>query len=66
MSVSRCKYCEELYDQDTDVAHEEMCSENYKNQGPFAAMNKDVGEFNNKVDDLISNLMYCFFSPSDL
>jgi hypothetical protein len=25
MSIERCKYCGKLYDQDTEVEHEELC-----------------------------------------
>ncbi len=27
MSITRCPNCEENYDQDTDVEHEEICKE---------------------------------------
>lgn len=27
MSVATCPYCGEIYDQDTDVEHEEVCKE---------------------------------------
>jgi len=60
MKISNC--CSAPVYEDTDICMEckEHCAvieeNDYQNQGPFAAMNKDVGEFNNKVDDLISNL----------
>lgn len=27
MSITRCKHCDNQYDQDTDVEHEDMCAE---------------------------------------
>jgi len=49
MSITKCKHCDNDYDQDVDVEHEEVCKQEDKIY--VKVSKKDVAKFKNILDD---------------
>jgi hypothetical protein len=49
MSISRCPHCEENYDQDTDVEHEEICKDEHSPKFDDIPMFKESKVFWNEM-----------------
>lgn len=49
MSITKCKFCDNDYDQDVDVEHEEVCKQEDKIY--VKVSKKDVAKFKNILDD---------------
>ena len=50
MSIARCPYCDEMYDQDYDVEHEEMCKQEHEEDKK--EMNEKAIKNLNKLQDI--------------